>query len=133
MTATDLPPDPLTNRSEGMRCRTCLWFVSKGDGLSDVGRCRRHAPAMNGYPVVLQSDWCGDHRLNERVRAVDLTRSQSKDHFPEVPPPAEQEVARQIAIDLVVRQNIDGLLNAGCTLQKARELLNRELDWRHSS
>lgn len=75
MTTTDLPLDPWTNRSEGMRCRTCLWFVPKGDDLSDVGRCRRHAPTMNGYPVVLQSDWCGDHRLNERVRLAALTGS----------------------------------------------------------
>lgn len=30
-----------------------------------LGRCRRHAPTMNGYPVVFESDWCGDHKLNE--------------------------------------------------------------------
>jgi len=30
-----------------------------------VGRCRRHAPSMNGYPVVFPDDWCGDHKLNE--------------------------------------------------------------------
>lgn len=72
MTTTSLPTDPWANRSEGMRCRTCLWFVSKDPGYgADVGRCRRHAPTMGGYPVVLQSDWCGDHRLNERVRAED--------------------------------------------------------------
>lgn len=125
MTTTDLPLDPWTNRIEGMRCRTCLWFVPKGDGPSDVGRCQRHAPTMNGYPVRLQSDWCGDHRLNERVRPADLTGSQSK-----APTPTEQEVARQIAIDLLVRQGIDGLLNAGCTLQQARERFNREVDFR---
>ena len=32
---------------------------------SRVGRCRRHAPTMNGYPVVFVQDWCGDHKLNE--------------------------------------------------------------------
>ncbi|NBV59339.1 MAG: GntR family transcriptional regulator, partial [Synechococcaceae bacterium WB4_2_0811] len=33
-------------------------------------------------------------------------------------------------IDQEVRRSIDGLLNAGCTLQQARELLTREVDWR---
>lgn len=56
--------DPWKHRSEGMRCRTCMWFVPKGDG-QNVGRCRRHAPTMNGYPVVFAADWCGDHKLDE--------------------------------------------------------------------
>jgi len=30
-----------------------------------VGRCRRHAPSMGGYPVVYPADWCGDHRIDE--------------------------------------------------------------------
>jgi len=30
-----------------------------------LGRCRRHAPTMNGYPVVFRTDWCGDHKLDE--------------------------------------------------------------------
>lgn len=66
--------DPWKNRSAGMRCRTCMWFVPKVNGkpggLLDaekcVGRCRRHAPSMGGYPVVFDNDWCGDHRLDER-------------------------------------------------------------------
>ena len=33
-------------------------------------------------------------------------------------------------IDRDVRQGIDGLLNAGCTLQQARDLFTREIDWR---
>jgi len=33
-------------------------------------------------------------------------------------------------IDREVRQAVDGLLNSGCTLQRARELLTREIDWR---
>jgi len=33
-------------------------------------------------------------------------------------------------IDQEVRRSIDGLLNAGCTLQQARELLTHEVDWR---
>jgi len=30
-----------------------------------LGRCRRHAPTMSGHPAVYQSDWCGDHKLDE--------------------------------------------------------------------
>jgi hypothetical protein len=64
--------DPWVNRSSGMRCRTCLWFVSKEPQAltvtvksHEVGRCRRHAPTMGGYPVVYMTDWCGDHRVDE--------------------------------------------------------------------
>jgi len=54
-----------------MRCRTCMWFVTKPTDYPTkpdvriVGRCRRHAPTMGGYPVVYQTDWCGDHRVDE--------------------------------------------------------------------
>lgn len=54
--------DPWAHRSAGMRCHTCMWFVLKN---ADVGRCRRHAPTMNGYPVVYRTDWCGDHKVDE--------------------------------------------------------------------
>jgi hypothetical protein len=72
--------DPWKHRSVGMRCRTCLFFVRKDAELrvgtpcspdspvppqKVVGRCRRHAPTMNGYPVVFDDDWCGDHKLDE--------------------------------------------------------------------
>lgn len=45
-----------------------MWWVAKeaDEGLVDrLGRCRRHAPTMSGYPVVFASDWCGDHKLAE--------------------------------------------------------------------
>jgi len=57
--------DPWANRSEGMRCKTCMWFVRKGNPGGPIGRCRRHAPTMSGYPVVFDTDWCGDHKLRE--------------------------------------------------------------------
>lgn len=60
------PSKPTRDRWKGrgvaMSCSTCMWFVVKA-GL--VGRCRRHAPTMSGYPVVFQGDWCGDHKLDE--------------------------------------------------------------------
>lgn len=60
--------DPWKHRSEGMRCKTCIWFVPKQPNNKlgyDLGRCRRHAPTMGGYPVVYLNDWCGDHRIDE--------------------------------------------------------------------
>lgn len=50
-----------------MRCRTCISFVPKETdaGPSQLGRCRKHAPTMTGFPAVFESDWCGDHKLDE--------------------------------------------------------------------
>lgn len=61
--------DPWKHRSEGMCCKTCMWNVQKvGEHLekpNKIGRCRKHAPTMGGYPVVFENDWCGDHKLDE--------------------------------------------------------------------
>jgi hypothetical protein len=60
--------DPWKHRSENMMCQTCMWFMQKisdNPGGLEIGRCRRHAPSMNGYPVVFVTDWCGDHKLDE--------------------------------------------------------------------
>jgi hypothetical protein len=56
--------DPWKHRSAGMKCQTCCWFVQKQPSVT-IGRCRRHAPTMSGYPVVFNNDWCGDHKLDE--------------------------------------------------------------------
>jgi hypothetical protein len=66
----DTPPeaDCWANRSENMRCKSCIWFAAKPSQpgeYTNIGRCRRHAPTMSGYPVVYVNDWCGDHKLNE--------------------------------------------------------------------
>lgn len=48
-----------------------MWFVAKTENIPNdeerghLGRCRRHAPTMAGYPVVFETDWCGDHKLDE--------------------------------------------------------------------
>ena len=64
------------HRSEGMRCKTCMYCAPKvkteagvhsSEGWQHIGRCRRHAPTMNGYPVVFETDWCGDHKLDENA------------------------------------------------------------------
>lgn len=72
---TEILNDPWKHRSSGMRCATCMWFVKKEipptstprpeTEKGTLGRCRRHAPTMNGYPATFESDWCGDHKLDE--------------------------------------------------------------------
>lgn len=68
--------DPWKHRTKGMKCSTCLWYVKKEsttnreladdeEGIPIIGRCRRHAPTMNGYPAVFPADWCGDHKMDE--------------------------------------------------------------------
>lgn len=74
--------DNWKHRAEGMRCKTCMFFVpkvSKTEPMTasevevrremgctyNLGRCRRHAPTMSGWPVVFVNDWCGDHKLDE--------------------------------------------------------------------
>lgn len=55
--------DPWAGRALGMRCHTCMFYVPKSDTGNKIGRCRRHAPTMSGFPIVYPVDWCGDHRL----------------------------------------------------------------------
>lgn len=67
--------DLWVHRSSGMRCKTCMYYAVKasdpvGEGYvrpPELGRCRRHAPTMGGYPVVFPTDWCGDHKLSENT------------------------------------------------------------------
>ena len=64
-------PDPWKNRAANMRCRTCMFYVRKAavflgsDPKIELGRCRRHAPTMAGFPATFPADWCGDHKLDE--------------------------------------------------------------------
>jgi hypothetical protein len=66
-------PDPPPSsapclRPEGMRCKSCIWFAgspAEGERIIHVGRCCRHAPTTDGFPVVYVNDWCGDHSVNE--------------------------------------------------------------------
>lgn len=65
--------DPWKHRQANMRCGTCMWFVLKTPASGShatptnarLGRCRRHAPTLSGYPAVFTNDWCGDHKLDE--------------------------------------------------------------------
>lgn len=57
-------PDNWADQST-FKCATCMYFVMKAEigVMSTIGRCRRHAPTMSGFPVVYESDWCGDHKM----------------------------------------------------------------------
>lgn len=60
--------DNWKHRSENMLCGTCMYFVAKETDKPNekwLGRCRRHAPTMKGFPAVFKTDWCGDHKLDE--------------------------------------------------------------------
>ena len=61
--------DNWQHRSTEMRCRTCISFVAKTleakTPAGRLGRCRRHAPTMSGWPAVFEQDWCMDHKLDE--------------------------------------------------------------------
>jgi len=63
----DVKEDHWKHRTKGMSCARCMWFVEKisDKGNTGLGRCRKHAPTMGGYPAVFLNDWCGDHKLDE--------------------------------------------------------------------
>ncbi len=55
--------DNWEHRSENMLCKICMWDVEKNEKL---GRCRQHAPTIKGFPAVFPTDWCGDHKVDEK-------------------------------------------------------------------
>lgn len=58
--------DPWKHRNIYMKCKTCRFFILKEGIREGLGRCRKHAPTMNGFPVVFRDgDWCGDHKIDE--------------------------------------------------------------------
>jgi len=76
-----LEADNWKHRARAMTCSSCMYYVPKvtpprvveGDEFtltttttsSKLGRCRRRAPTLNGWPAMFESDWCGDHKLDE--------------------------------------------------------------------
>lgn len=57
--------DPWQDRCDLMKCKTCMWFVFKKGIRKGIGRCRKRAPTLGGYPVVYTDDWCGNHKIDE--------------------------------------------------------------------
>jgi len=68
----EIERDNWKHRSKNMLCSCCMYFVEKVNNTSvSIGRCRRHAPTMKGWPVLFAEDWCGDHRLDEnKIKSV---------------------------------------------------------------
>jgi len=66
--------DNWRHRTTRMLCAGCMWFVNKprdtvraSHQTATLGRCRRHSPTLAGFPAVFESDWCGDHKLDENM------------------------------------------------------------------
>jgi len=64
--------DRWARRNKHMRCKTCMYWVPKtpleklsNDEWPPLGRCRRNAPTMRGWPALYQDDWCGEHKIDE--------------------------------------------------------------------
>lgn len=77
--------DNWMHRATMMTCSCCMWFVQKKRLIPKpnmttimdpfvktepnpgpwLGRCRRHAPTLGGWPAIWDGDWCGDHKLDE--------------------------------------------------------------------
>lgn len=69
-TRLNRPKPPEDNwQASNMRCVTCIYWVPKGEirpeKIGNLGRCRRRAPTLDGWPAVYDMDWCGDHKLDE--------------------------------------------------------------------
>ncbi len=50
------------------KCDTCWWYGEKREDnvLTIAGKCRRHAPTIEGFPIVLATDIaCGDYKIRE--------------------------------------------------------------------
>lgn len=71
---SNLNKDNWEHRSIGMICLCCMFYTPKGGTI--LGRCRKHAPTMSGYPAVYNSDWCGDHKMNESFAGINQPISQ---------------------------------------------------------
>lgn len=59
--------DNWEHRSSNMLCKTCMYFVPKKVKAIEIflGRCRRSAPTISGFPAVFDTDWCGQHKIDE--------------------------------------------------------------------
>lgn len=60
--------DHWKHREEHLLCRSCMWFVRKemrSGKTTSLGRCRKRAPTLQGFPAVFEQDWCGDHKIDE--------------------------------------------------------------------
>lgn len=59
----DEQDDNWSHKGSNMVCGTCMWWVRKRE--TNLGRCRKKAPTLDGWPAVYETDWCGDHKIDE--------------------------------------------------------------------
>jgi hypothetical protein len=59
-----------------VRCVSCVFFqpllhsdVKEGDQIR-LGKCRKNAPTVAGFPQVLPYEFCGEHRLDAEKLGV---------------------------------------------------------------
>ncbi len=74
------------DRKTNFNCNSCMYCVPKINQINDgddfkEGRCRRNAPTLKGYPVIMTyHDWCGEHKLgsnpvrDNNENQIDLTK-----------------------------------------------------------
>jgi len=67
LTGKSTEEDNWIHRSANMRCGSCMYFVKKEGRVPGLGRCRRNAPTLGGWPAIFDSDWCGAHKLDENA------------------------------------------------------------------
>lgn len=66
------------DRKTGFFCLTCAFYAPKN---MDIGRCRRNAPVMGGFPVVYPDhDWCGNHKLDTNPSKERFLEQKKKDN-----------------------------------------------------
>lgn len=58
------PKDNWVAHTSTHTCKFCMWFKAK---TNKVGRCIINAPTIKGFPVVYETDTCGEHRLNDKA------------------------------------------------------------------
>ena len=61
--ASKIKSDNWHHRADNMLCKTCMYFVEKHN--KKIGRCRRNAPTIKGFPALFPTDWCGEHKIDE--------------------------------------------------------------------
>ena len=94
-------------------CETCLCFVPK-DG--NIGRCRRHAPTLDGWPPVYNDDWCYDHKINgEAVPDNPIISSWCVDDMVDFDPNKDKD--RDFTVpDLILTGRIKEIISTGETM-----------------
>lgn len=56
-------------------CLTCLFFFPDPDfDATDLGKCKRYPPYINGFPPILATETCGEHRVDRESKKRERSR-----------------------------------------------------------